>query len=68
VRLKVAAIDLLELSLAYTREGCATHVAPLRAAHGYVKDALRAFDQAVASASKELAADFERQLGEPKES
>lgn len=55
VSIKAAAVDVLRLSVALSTDGCATHVAPLRAAHGYLKDALGCFKTGATNVGKEMA-------------
>lgn len=54
--------EVLELSLEYSKNGAARHVAPLRAAYGYLTDAVRALAQGIEQGGKDLANELEKTL------
>lgn len=66
IAVKAAASDILRLSARYKREGAARHESPLRAAYGYLTDALRSLDHGVEQGGRDLAANLEATLALPR--
>lgn len=58
--------EVLELANEYTKNGASRHVAPMRAAHGYLVDAARALQQGIEQGGKDLANELEKTLALPK--